>query len=105
MRPQEREILTRFYLQGEPVETIQVEMGLSEAECQVLKSRAKAACLAVFSKASGRVPAPSGHRSFATASARARMKATSSACAERHPSQPARCTVIASVSWGESLPK
>ena len=38
----DREILTRFYIQEQPQEVICEEMGLSETQFRLLKSRAKA---------------------------------------------------------------
>lgn len=42
LSPRDREILTRFYLKEQPVETICEEMGLSCTQFRLLKSRAKA---------------------------------------------------------------
>jgi RNA polymerase sigma factor (sigma-70 family) len=41
LKPQEREILTRFYLQGQRPEQICEEMGLSETQFRLNKSRSK----------------------------------------------------------------
>jgi hypothetical protein len=41
LRPKEREILTRFYLQEQSQETIQQEMNLTETQYRLLKSRSK----------------------------------------------------------------
>jgi RNA polymerase sigma-70 factor (ECF subfamily) len=40
--PRDREILMRFYLREEPADRICSEMGLSETQFHLLKSRAKA---------------------------------------------------------------
>ncbi|MBS1985078.1 MAG: sigma-70 family RNA polymerase sigma factor, partial [Bdellovibrionales bacterium] len=40
--PRDREILTRFYIREQPQEQICEEMGLSETQFRLLKSRAKA---------------------------------------------------------------
>jgi RNA polymerase sigma-70 factor, ECF subfamily len=41
MRFQDKEVLFRFYVNGEPAEKICVEMGLTETQFRLLKSRAK----------------------------------------------------------------
>ena len=41
LRPKEREILTRFYLQEESAETVQREMNLTATQFRLLKSRSK----------------------------------------------------------------
>lgn len=41
LRPKEREILTRFYLQEQSIESIQQEMGLTATQFRLLKSRSK----------------------------------------------------------------
>jgi RNA polymerase sigma factor (sigma-70 family) len=41
LRPKEREILTRFYLQEQSAETIQQEMNLTATQFRLLKSRSK----------------------------------------------------------------
>ncbi len=42
MSPREFEVLTRFYLYKQPPERIRTEMGLTQTQFQLLKSRAKA---------------------------------------------------------------
>ncbi len=43
MPARDREVLTRFYLHGQSKEQIQAELGLSETQFRLIKSRAKAA--------------------------------------------------------------
>lgn len=44
LRPTEREVLERFYLNGDDPQTIRETMGLSETQYRLLKSRAKKKC-------------------------------------------------------------
>jgi len=60
LRPQDREVLMRFYLWGQPSEQICEEMGLTDTQYRLLKSRAKARFgqLGQRQIRRGRIPAP-----------------------------------------------
>ena len=41
MSARDREVLKRFYLQGQPAERIQADLGVTETEFRVIKARAR----------------------------------------------------------------
>jgi RNA polymerase sigma factor (sigma-70 family) len=56
MSPREFEVLTRFYLRDHPPERIRKEMGLTETQFHLLKSRAKARLTALVQRKLARNP-------------------------------------------------
>jgi hypothetical protein len=54
MNHREFEVLTRFYLREQPPERIRLEMGLTQTQFDLLKSRAKARLTALIRRKLGR---------------------------------------------------